>query len=423
MDSETEAEHAPPLRPHIVLLSIVIFWAFYFALVTIRSVVVFGGEDQGAMLVSRTIVTAVSMAATWLFYLLLRELGAGSLRRGIIAGALLAIPAAVIYGATNWYAFAKLDEKHKTSHTKVVITEPSTPKIPEIPKIPATPTIDEDGVVEPPEPPEPPIPPSMTTIQVGTEHPDEIEKSPAKAIADNSVNGYFFFIAWAALYLALSYAGAVKVLERRAAGLRSAAQAAELRALRYQVNPHFLFNTLNSLSSLVMIGKRAEAEQMILNLSTFFRTSFSGDPTEDVPLSDELQLQRLYLDIEAVRFPKRMRVEIDLPEALNDACVPGLILQPLVENAVKYGVARSRRPVTIRLSAREDSGGLLVTVENDGGTAKAGPDEPAGTGVGLANVRDRLLARFGDKASCRWGPLPGGGFAVILAMPIVRNGC
>ncbi len=424
MDSEAEADHAPSLRLRIVLLSIVIFWLFYFALVTIRSAVVFGGEDQMAMLVSRTIVTTVSMAATWVFYLLLRRLGEGSLKRGIIAGALLAIPAAVIYGATNWYAFAKLDEKHKTSHTKVVITTPSPPKIPEIPVPPA---IDEDGLVEPTEPPEPPepvMPPSMTTIQVGTEHPDEIEKSPAKAIADNSVNGYFFFIAWAALYLALSYAGAVKVLERRAAGLRSAAQAAELRALRYQVNPHFLFNTLNSLSSLVMIGKRAEAEQMILNLSTFFRTSLSGDPTEDVPLSDELQLQRLYLDIEAVRFPKRMLVEIDLPETLKDACVPGLILQPLVENAVKYGVARSRRPVTIRLSAREDSGGLLVTVENDGGPASdAAGDEPAGTGVGLANVRDRLLARFGDKASCRWGPLPGGGFSVILAMPMVRHGC
>ena len=426
MESEAEAEHAPSLRPRIVLLSIVIFWLFYFALVTIRSVVVFGGEDQGAMLVSRTIVTAVSMAATWGFTLLLRELGAGSLKRGIIAGALLAIPAAVIYGATNWYAFAKLDEKHKTSHTKVVITEPSTPKVPKIPKIPVPPAVDEDGLVEspePPEPPEPPMPPSMTTIQVGTEHPDEIEKSPAKAIADNSVNGYFFFIAWAALYLALSYAGAVKVLERRAAGLRSAAQAAELRALRYQVNPHFLFNTLNSLSSLVMTGKRAEAEQMILNLSTFFRTSLSGDPTEDVPLSDELQLQRLYLDIEAVRFPKRMLVEIDLPEALHDACVPGLILQPLVENAVKYGVARSRRPVTIRLSAREDSGGLLVTVENDGVAVKDAGEAPTGTGVGLVNVRDRLLARFGDKASCRWGPLPGGGFAVILSLPIVRNGC
>ena len=422
MDSEAQADRAPPLSPRIVLISIVIFWLFYFALVTIRSVVVFGGEDQWAMLVSRTIVTVVSMAATWGFYLLLRRFGAGSLRRGIVAGALIAIPAAVIYGATNWYAFAKLDEAHAKTHTKVVITEP-TPSIPELPKLPVPPEIDENGIVGPSQPPAPPMPPSMTTIQVGTVHPDEIEKSPAKAIADNSVNGYFFFIAWAALYLALSYAAAVKLLERRAAGLRNAAQAAELRALRYQVNPHFLFNTLNSLSSLVMTGKREEAEQMILNLSTFFRTSLSGDPTEDVRLAEEFQLQRLYLDIEAVRFPKRMLFEIDLPDALRDACVPGLILQPLVENAVKYGVARSRKPVTIRVNAREDSGGLLVTVENDGAVVKDDADGPHGTGVGLANVRDRLLARFGDTASCRWGPLPGGGFSVILSLPIVRHGC
>jgi LytS/YehU family sensor histidine kinase len=264
----------------------------------------------------------------------------------------------------------------------------------------------------------------VTTIQVGTvDEDEEMMKSPVKMIADNAANGYFFFIAWAALYLALSYAGEVKVLERRAAGLRSAAQAAELRALRYQVNPHFLFNTLNSLSSLVMSGKREEAERMILNLSTFFRTSLSGDPTEDVRLDEEIQLQRLYLDIETVRFPRRLLAEIDLPDALRNACVPGLILQPLVENAVKYGVAKSRRPVTIRLRAREDSGGLLITVENDGDPATASTEGHEGTGVGLANVRDRLQARFGAAASCRWGPLPGGGFAVILSLPMVRHGC
>lgn len=400
-----------------VLLSIIIFWLFYFALVTIRSIVL-GFGDQLDMLWRRTGVVLVSMATTWLFYLMMRRFGSGSLRQGIIAASLLAIPASVIYSSVNWYAFEALgQDKPRPSEKQVVITSSSSP-----PKPPPVPP--ESGVPVPPPPPAPPVPPSVTTIQVGTVEGEDHEKSPVMMIADNAANGYFFFAAWAALYLALSYAAAVKLWERRAARLRSAAQAAELRALRYQVNPHFLFNTLNSLSSLVMTGKREEAERMILNLSTFFRTSLSGDPTEDVRLDEEIQLQRLYLDIEAVRFPKRLLVDIDLPDGLRDACVPGLILQPLVENAVKYGVAKSRKPVTVSLSVREDSHGLLIVVENDG-TLVAPLEEDAheGTGVGLANVRDRLLARFGPVASCRWGPRPGGGFAVILSLPVVRHGC
>jgi LytS/YehU family sensor histidine kinase len=194
-----------------------------------------------------------------------------------------------------------------------------------------------------------------------------------------------------------------------------------LRALRYQVNPHFLFNTLNSLSSLVLTGRREQAERMILNLSTFFRTSLCDDPTVDVPLSEEIYLQRLYLDIEAVRFPERLVVDIDIPERLQSACVPGLILQPLVENAVKYGVSRSKKPVTIRIRASESELGLSLCVEDDGDPLPTPIDRPNGTGVGLQNVRDRLVARFGEAGSCRWGPMPGGGFAVRLSMPMVWN--
>ncbi len=415
------------LPTRIVLLSIVIFWLFYFVLVTIRSLVL-GFGDQWVMVLSRTVVTVVSMITTWCFYLVLRRIGFTSLRRIIIVGSLLAIPASVIYSTVNWLAFADIDEKiaKQEKSRVVVIKRPSMPPGEQpLPKIPVVPDVGDVPVPpDPPEPPEPPIPPSVTTIQVGTMHGKHDEMSPVMQIADNSANGYFFFVAWAALFLALSYASEARAQERRAAAFRSAAQAAELRALRYQINPHFLFNTLNSLSSLVMTGKRDEAEQMILNLSTFFRTSLSGDPTEDVPLSEEIQLQRLYLDIEAVRFPRRLCMEIEVPDTLQDACVPGLLLQPLVENAVKYGVARSRQPVTIRLNAREELGKLVLTVENDGAPVVNSPaGRGAGTGVGLANVRDRLQARFGDQASCRWGPLPDGGFSVLLTMPIVRDGC
>ena len=415
MEFENGAPGARTLPPRPVLISIAGFWLFYFAIVTLRALVLWPG-DQIEMMWRRAAVTLASMAVTWIFYRLLRLWQDRGLRHAALAAALLAIPAAIIYSTANWYAFDDIDQKHKQEHkvTKVVVRSPShRPTLPQFPE-----TDSESNAV--PEPPAPPEPPQVTMIQVGSPHSDDEQMTPIQAIADNSANGYFFFIAWAALYLALCYAAEAQMLERRTAQLRGAAQAAELRALRYQVNPHFLFNTLNSLSSLVMTGKREEAERMILNLSNFFRTSLSGDPTEDVPLSAEIQLQRLYLDIEGVRFPDRLLVKVDLPERLRNACVPGLLLQPLVENAVKYGVARSRRPVTIRLAALEDSGGLVLTVENDGepGGVRA---EEQGTGVGLANVRDRLAARFGDRASCRWGPLPGGGFRVTLTMPI--HGC
>ena len=123
---------------------------------------------------------------------------------------------------------------------------------------------------------------------------------------EGSLTWYFFFAAWAAFYVAMSYAAQLRAAERRAAGAEREAQEAQLRALRYQVNPHFLFNTLNSLSSLILSQKTDDAERMLMNLSTFFRSSLSADPTADVTLAEEIELQRLYLDIEKIRFPKRL---------------------------------------------------------------------------------------------------------------------
>jgi LytS/YehU family sensor histidine kinase len=239
-------------------------------------------------------------------------------------------------------------------------------------------------------------------------------------IADSALNWYFFIVAWAILYIALSYAGKVRLAERAAAQYQAEAQTAQLRALRYQINPHFLFNTLNSLSSLVLRQRGDEAERMIINLSNFFRTSLTTDPTEDVPLSDEIRMQRLYLDIEQIRFPQRLQVVLDVPPDLENAAVPGMLLQPLVENAIKYGVARSIRPVTITIRARSAQGSLHLTVEDDGlAEAEAGelPSEK-GHGVGLRNVCDRLIARFGDAATCHYGARPEGGFRVALTMPL-----
>jgi two-component system, LytTR family, sensor kinase len=411
----------PAPAPRIVLLSIVAFWALYFVLWSLRATVVYHSGHQ--MFVGRALVSAASAGVTLIVYLVMRRMPMARLGRSMIIAALLSAPAALSYSAINWFVMDHLHDKQPMSWHWSPPQQPHTLGLDTIQQPqPSTVVIRENGketvTIMPPAPPAPPPPVGVGTMPMGD------EETPLMAIVDQAANGFFFFVAWASIYLALCYAAQMGALERRTATLRAAAQAAELRALRYQVNPHFLFNTLNSLSSLVMIGRKEAAERMIINLSTFFRTSLTGDPTEDVPLSEEIQLQRLYLDIEAVRFPERLKVAIDVPDALLAACIPGLILQPLVENAVKYGASRARRPVTVRIAARQEGDRLVLLVEDDGDPLDAVADPGhGGTGVGLRNVRDRLSARFGEEASCHWAPRLEGGFSVRLVMPLVRHGC
>ncbi len=256
---------------------------------------------------------------------------------------------------------------------------------------------------------------------------------PVRAMPMTSVTDRFVRIvpgssASSARATTVAYQNSQKAMtvQRRLADAESAAQAAQVRALRYQVNPHFLFNTLNSLSSLVMTGRTDRAETMLLALSTFFRTSLSLDPGADVTLAEEIELQRLYLDIEKARFPDRLQVEIDVPEDLEQARLPALILQPIVENAIKYGVSKSRKAVVIRIEARPlGDGRMVVEVANrlkHGGKIDLPAATHEGTGLGLANVCQRLEARFGSRASCRYGPMTEGGFKVTLTMPTETHG-
>lgn len=260
---------------------------------------------------------------------------------------------------------------------------------------------------------------TMPTLQ------DLQQRDQFRVAADAAVVWLFFFAAWSAVYLAAVSQREALDMQKRAAAAESAAQVAQVRALRYQVNPHFLFNTLNSLSSLVMTGRPDEAEAMILKLSTFFRSSLSLDPTADVSLAEEIELQRHYLDIEKVRFPRRLKVEIDVPDALASVRLPALILQPIVENAIKYGLGNTRDKVTLRITAEEPlPGRLRIEISNFGGTAlkvARKPATPSGTKVGLANVAQRLGARFGRAAGVEHGPLEGGGYKVALTLPMSRG--
>jgi LytS/YehU family sensor histidine kinase len=165
-----------------------------------------------------------------------------------------------------------------------------------------------------------------------------------------------------------------------------------------------------------MARREEEAEAMIVNLSTFFRQSLTLDPTDDVPLRQEIDFQKLYLDIEKVRFPSRLNAVFDVPHALGSARVPPLILQPIIENAIKHGVARTAQPVTLTVSAREADDRLVITVDNDGGGEEV--RDTHGTGVGLVNVCERLEARFGGEAECEHARMAGGGYRVTLSMPL-----
>jgi sensor histidine kinase YesM len=227
------------------------------------------------------------------------------------------------------------------------------------------------------------------------------------------------YLAITVILLSLTYGEELIRRERRIADLSFAAERAQLSALRYQLNPHFLFNALNSAASLVSARRNADAEAMLENLADFLRASLKLDSEKEIQLKEELALQSLYLNVEQTRFPHRLRFETDVPRELLDAVVPNLITQPLLENSIKHGVAGSTGRVTIAIKAREQDRKLLIEVTDTGETAKEKP--AAGTGVGLRNVADRLRLHFGDEADFDAGPAAGGGFRTRIEMPLRRR--
>ena len=210
----------------------------------------------------------------------------------------------------------------------------------------------------------------------------------------------------------------VRVRDRQLAEARLAAHQAQLAALRFQLNPHFLFNTLNAISTLVVEAGATEAEAMIGKLSDFLRASLSADPGDFIALEDEFETVQAYLDIESVRFGERLDVHYVCETGLSGALVPSLILQPLVENAVKYAVAPSKQPVAVRIEARAEEGQLILTVADDGRACIAAGGK-ASTGVGLRNVRGRLEALYGPAGTLEAGPGETG-FVAVLRMPLRR---
>jgi signal transduction histidine kinase len=393
-------ESAPRVPLRAVLFSMVVLWATYFLLTTVRSLVMDIGF-QFELAWRRLVVTAIGIALTMVLWLLLRLFDNRALWIKISAAIMLALPVALAIGQVNYWVFKDMSPAIERAYGE---------------KLNLNLRRDESGNLLVDVPLQGPGGTAAGTQSVIIE-PAETLGDFWRKLLDVALGRYFLLLAWASTYFALLAGVQARSAQRREEQFRSAAKAAELRSLRYQVNPHFLFNTLNSLSALVMTGKTEAAETMIQTISRFYRHSLAAEPTADVALRDEFDLQRLYLEIEAVRFPTRLKTVFDLPQGLEDARLPGMILQPLVENSVKYAVSPVSRPVTITLAAREEFDRLVISVSDDGPGVPQGAQH--GFGIGLANVRDRLEARFGPDIGFASGPVPGG-YRSEIRIPLSR---
>lgn len=230
----------------------------------------------------------------------------------------------------------------------------------------------------------------------------------------------WIWIAAGALILALSYASDIRERERRILAFQNLAHSAQLRALRFQLNPHFLFNALNSIAGLISAKRAADAQDMTENLADFLRFTLALDPQKLITLEQELELQSLYLEIEKKRFPDRLAVRVDVPPDLSSALVPSLITQPLIENSIKYAVARSTRPVELAIIARKRDFQLELIVADSGGDGH----EPAGKGacLGLRNVAERIRMHYGDRGTLSAAASAAGGFRNQILIPVEARG-
>jgi signal transduction histidine kinase len=240
-------------------------------------------------------------------------------------------------------------------------------------------------------------------------------------------------VSWSALYYAINFFLQIEEQNDQLLRLESQATGAQLAMLRYQLNPHFLFNTLNSISTLVLLKQTEPANAMLSRLSSFLRYTLINEPTGRVTVAQEVETLKLYLDIERMRFEERLRTTFRIDPASTTALLPSLLLQPLVENAIKYAVSPQESGAEITIAVQAIGTNLRITVSDTGPGFQIGDDdhrlsgvtfdggEQVSTGVGLANIRDRLAQAYG--AAHRFETLdpPDGGFAVIIEIPLERR--
>ncbi len=344
------------LTRRITTITIVLFWISQYSILTV-SRMIYHGADSANMLVPRLVVTLAGVVLSFGIAALHRRTRGASLIRRLVLAVLLALAGAVAHTIINFAIFHIFRAEENWQSAMLV------------------------------------------------------------SYAMAALQWFWGYAALSGLLLAVTYSAELHDQERRAAQLQREAHAAHLRALRYQLNPHFMFNTLNSIASLVAAHEVGIAERMVENLSDFLRAGLAIDPGEDIPLGREIELQSLYLSIETVRFPNRLVVEIDVPVDVRDVLVPSLITQPLIENAVRHAVASSTVPVTLTIAARSTGDRLAISIHNTGGDG-AEHRRSAGTGVGIANVAERLSAHYGDDCDFHATRGDDGSFTVRFAVPM-----
>ena len=341
-------------RVRALLWLTLIFWGSNLLLLTLGTALS-GNPHLAELTGMRVLTTLVGLGFCYLIHLMLRHPRLSTTRRRLIALAIIAPIAAELFAWVSYFAEAAVE-------------------------------------------------PALWSVQI-----------TGSAVVRTITFWTWFFLAWAGLYLALSYSFDVREEQQRSAEIKEQAHIARLRALHSQINPHFLFNSLNSVSALILDRKVELADEMVAKLARFLRMGLAADPTGKIPLAAEIDLQSTYLEIEQLRYHD-LDVRISVPEELQNALVPSLILQPIVENAVKYGVAGAPPPSTVDIEATSDGARLTLRVRDSG---KGSGSTAKGAGIGLANVRQRLQLIYGaGNAELTAGPLADGSFEAAISLPL-----
>src|SRR5690554_3150684 len=210
----------------------------------------------------------------------------------------------------------------------------------------------------------------------------------------------YIILSWSGLYFVIKYYQMLQDEKQKALTAVSMAHQSQLKMLRYQLNPHFLFNTLNAISTLILVNENKTANRMVSKLSDFLRSSLDNDPIKRITLTREIDALLLYLDIEKVRFAERLQVQVNISASAERALVPSMILQPLIENSIKYAVAKLETPGIVQVDADVVGEQLVIEIRDNGPVAySASKYQVNGRGVGLKNTEERLRALYGKHYS------------------------
>ncbi|NHO67531.1 histidine kinase [Aestuariicella hydrocarbonica] len=244
--------------------------------------------------------------------------------------------------------------------------------------------------------------------------------------------GFFIFLCWSALYYGLSYYNQVQFEQERSRQAEqetqqehlkrleaeTVAREAQLKMLRYQLNPHFLFNTLNTINALIRLKDNDTAQNMLQKLSHFLRYALDNEPAYRISLAEELNALMLYLNIELIRFGDRLSMDVQVSDAAKKALIPSLLLQPLVENAIKYAISTRETGGTIGIKADIEDDLLCLDVWDDGPGLSGGSEQALkGRGVGLHNTLERLQNLYGRDHSVDIGTSERNGVQISMRFP------